>query len=366
MHVSHPFFDRSRASARRCGIKSPARPRHHHGLARVKGPRQMERPPSQRDVLPELDSLLRRSRTHRASWRTPSLETLISTPPPREWKPRARGAHRRSGALSADRVEGSWGAAGPGTHGGLGLGIDPPTSGPGSRHHRRQRGHAQPWILPRSAGSMALGIGAAWEARCVGPGALEEGGGEIRQPLARGILRVRPPVAGRAVARAYFSAIEAAQQEANAQETLGLYQDYLKLTDVRKEQGFSSDFELAQVKSRTAGAQGHAVPRAVGAGPGHPGDRGGHQPLPCGQDSPAPLLPRPPRPVPAGLPMELLERRPDLIAAERRFAAAFHRANEATAARLPRFASAPWAGWAARTSTMWECSTRSTGVSPQA
>ena len=58
-----------------------------------------------------------------------------------------------------------------------------------------------------------------------------------------------------AVARAYFSTIEAAQQEANAQETLGLYEEYLKLTDVRKEQGHASDFELAQIKSRTAGAQ---------------------------------------------------------------------------------------------------------------
>jgi multidrug efflux system outer membrane protein len=43
-----------------------------------------------------------------------------------------------------------------------------------------------------------------------------------------------------------------------------------------------------------------------------------------------------PGPVPAGLPSELLERRPDVIAAERRVAAAFNRAQEAKAARLPR------------------------------
>ena len=41
--------------------------------------------------------------------------------------------------------------------------------------------------------------------------------------------------------------------------------------------------------------------------------------------------------VPAGLPAQILERRPDLIASERRFAAAFHRVNEARTARLPRF-----------------------------
>jgi multidrug efflux system outer membrane protein len=40
--------------------------------------------------------------------------------------------------------------------------------------------------------------------------------------------------------------------------------------------------------------------------------------------------------VPAGLPSELLERRPDVVAAERRVAAAFYRVEEAKAARLPR------------------------------
>lgn len=40
--------------------------------------------------------------------------------------------------------------------------------------------------------------------------------------------------------------------------------------------------------------------------------------------------------VPVGLPSDLLERRPDVVAAERRVAGAFHRTEEAKAARLPR------------------------------
>jgi NodT family efflux transporter outer membrane factor (OMF) lipoprotein len=49
-------------------------------------------------------------------------------------------------------------------------------------------------------------------------------------------------------------------------------------------------------------------------------------------------LPGQPDSVPAGLPSELLERRPDVIAAERRVAAAFNRIHEAKAARLPTIA----------------------------
>jgi outer membrane protein TolC len=47
-------------------------------------------------------------------------------------------------------------------------------------------------------------------------------------------------------------------------------------------------------------------------------------------------LPELPGPIPAGLPLEMLERRPDMVAADRRVAAAFNRVGEAKAARLPR------------------------------
>lgn len=47
-------------------------------------------------------------------------------------------------------------------------------------------------------------------------------------------------------------------------------------------------------------------------------------------------LPQMPKPVSPGIPSNILERRPDLISAERRVAAAFNRTLEAKAAQLPR------------------------------
>src|SRR5262249_62119747 len=47
------------------------------------------------------------------------------------------------------------------------------------------------------------------------------------------------------------------------------------------------------------------------------------------------LITRPAAPT-NGIPLQMLERRPDVIAAERRVAAAFNRVGEAKAARLPQ------------------------------
>ncbi len=53
-------------------------------------------------------------------------------------------------------------------------------------------------------------------------------------------------------------------------------------------------------------------------------------------DASGPLIPLP-APMPAGIPSEVLERRPDIIAAEQQVAAAFHMVQSAKLAKLPSF-----------------------------
>ncbi len=228
--------------------------------------------------------------------------------------------------------------------GSLDQGIDPPTFGGlgvpdsgGSAGNRSVDSSSQRWVY-------GLGIGAAWEADVWGRVRSKKAAAKSESAALEADYEFARQSLAAAVARAYFSTIEASQQAANAQETLDLYQEYLKLTDVRKQQGHASDFELAQIKSRTAGAQdalyiaqaarAQAI-RAIEVVTSH---------YPAGKLATRRSFPRQPKGVPAGLPAQLLERRPDLIASERRFAAAFHRVNEARTARLPRFAISATSG----------------------
>lgn len=222
--------------------------------------------------------------------------------------------------------------------GDLGLGMDPPDIGAlgidvsgGSAGTRTIDSSSQRWIY-------GLGIGASWEADVWGRVRSKKAAAKADSLALEATYEFARQSLAAQVARAYFSAIEAGQQAANAQETLKLYEEYVKLTETRKQQGFSSDFELAQVKSRAAAARdtyyaaesvrSQAI-RAIEVVTSH---------YPAGKATVRRSFRGTLRSVPAGMPAELLERRPDLIAAERQFAAAFHRVNEARAARLPRFA----------------------------
>jgi len=221
--------------------------------------------------------------------------------------------------------------------GDLGRDINPPDFGsPGTEN---SGGAGLDTSMDDTSRRWVYGIaaGAAWEADVWGRIRSKKAAAKAESEALEADYEFARQSLAAAVARAYFTTIEAAQQEANAQETLDIYQQYSKLTDVQKQHGLASDFDVSQIKSRTASAEDALYTaqqaraqtiRAIEIVTSH---------YPAGRFDVRRSFPRQPKSVPAGLPAQLLERRPDLIASERRFAAAFHRVNEARTARLPRF-----------------------------
>jgi len=140
------------------------------------------------------------------------------------------------------------------------------------------------------------------------------------------------------VAKSWMLAIEARMQQAIAsdvvrasEQTVGLARDRLRVGigdeyDVSLAQ---SNLEAARDAERQIALAYEQALRALETLVGR---------YPAAAVEVASALPRMPGPVPVGLPSELLERRPDVVAAERRVAAAFNRVAEAKAARLPKIA----------------------------
>jgi NodT family efflux transporter outer membrane factor (OMF) lipoprotein len=137
------------------------------------------------------------------------------------------------------------------------------------------------------------------------------------------------------VAKSWFLATEATLQAALARKTVADAQDLVRLAQSRTQVGAGND-EDVYVARASVGTYQDALRqielsrddaiRALELLMGH---------YPSAMTAVEDTLPGQPPPVPAGLPSELLERRPDVVAAERRVAAAFNRVGEAKAARLP-------------------------------
>jgi NodT family efflux transporter outer membrane factor (OMF) lipoprotein len=140
------------------------------------------------------------------------------------------------------------------------------------------------------------------------------------------------------VAKSWFLAVEAGLQAEVARQTIRGSEEIVQLAEARSRIGVGNDEDVFVARA-SAGtyrdslrqielAREQAI-RALELLLGR---------YPAGAASVTPQLPGQPQAVPAGLPSELLERRPDVVAAERRVAAAFNRVHEAKAARLPAIA----------------------------
>jgi NodT family efflux transporter outer membrane factor (OMF) lipoprotein len=140
------------------------------------------------------------------------------------------------------------------------------------------------------------------------------------------------------VARSWFLATEASLQAELARKTVAEQEALVRLAESRVNVGVGNNEDVYVARASVATyqdalrqielARDNAI-RALELLLGH---------YPAAVTAIDNALPAQPAPVPAGLPSELLERRPDVVAAERRVAAAFNRVGEAKAARLPAIA----------------------------
>lgn len=141
-----------------------------------------------------------------------------------------------------------------------------------------------------------------------------------------------------AVAKGWFLATEARLQRTIAAEMVRSAERLVSLAQDRQRVGAGSEFDLAVARANLETYRDalrqlelayeqslRSLEVLIGRYPGAVVEA-------------ADTLPALPGPVPAGMPSELLERRPDVIGAQRRVAAAFYRVEEAKAAMLPRIA----------------------------
>jgi NodT family efflux transporter outer membrane factor (OMF) lipoprotein len=137
------------------------------------------------------------------------------------------------------------------------------------------------------------------------------------------------------VAKSYFLAVEAALQQQLAEEMVGAADQLVMLTAERARVGRGDAFDVALARANAESFRDAVINlqlareqalRALETLLGR---------YPEADVEIASELASWPGPAPAGLPSELLERRPDVVAASQRVIAAFHRKAEAQAARLP-------------------------------
>jgi NodT family efflux transporter outer membrane factor (OMF) lipoprotein len=189
-----------------------------------------------------------------------------------------------------------------------------------------------------NSGLSGVGLFANWELDLWGRARSASAAGTAQyQSVVADAEYARQSIAA-AVAKSWYLAIEARLQRALADEIVRSSEQTLGLTRDRLRVGIGDEYDVAQalasldsyrdVARQLALAEQQAQ-RALETLVGR---------YPAAAIDVAPSLPATPPDVPVGLPSELLERRPDVIAAERRVAAAFNRVAESRAARLPKLA----------------------------
>jgi NodT family efflux transporter outer membrane factor (OMF) lipoprotein len=137
------------------------------------------------------------------------------------------------------------------------------------------------------------------------------------------------------VAKSYFLATESNLQLQLAGEMVKASQDLVSLVERRQQVGKGDGYDAALARANTETFRDAEERLKLAREQALRGLEALLGRYPAAEVAAATELAKVAGPVPAGLPSELLERRPDVVAAERRVASAFYGIQEAKAARLP-------------------------------
>ena len=168
--------------------------------------------------------------------------------------------------------------------GDIGRGINPPDFGSSGTENSGGAGldtstdeSSQRWVY-------GLAAGAAWEADVWGRIRSKKAAAKAESAALEADYEFARQSLAAAVARAHTSRPSRPRSRKPTRRRHSIiYQEYSKLTDVRKQQGFASDFDVSQIKSRTAAARGCALHRTGSPSADDPCHRSRDQPLPCRQ-----------------------------------------------------------------------------------
>ena len=186
-----------------------------------------------------------------------------------------------------------------------------------------------------NTGNMTLGLQVSWEADLWGRIGAGKRSAIASAEAVEADYRFSQHSLAANTATAFIMAIETKIQTEIVRSTLLSLLEIARIVDLQYENGMASSQDVALAKADLATAR-----ERLASIEGSKRDTVRALELLLGRYPAADLaiqdkLPALPPPPPAGLPSELLERRPDIVAAERRVAAAFNVTAQAKAAQLP-------------------------------
>jgi multidrug efflux system outer membrane protein len=139
------------------------------------------------------------------------------------------------------------------------------------------------------------------------------------------------------VAKAWYLASEARQLLALAQKSVKVYGDLLELVKIRRGAGKDTDLDIADTSAKLDMARAQVETTRAAYGEAQRALEVLLGRYPAAEVEAALVPPRLPPPVAAGVPASLLQRRPDIVAAEQQVLAAFRQQESARLALLPDF-----------------------------